>query len=160
MPIAYGSEHLRLFFTFGASRKRAICNSLIRNGKGGTRTLDPGVTFDFNDLDKKSTTEQTGSRKISASLVVYNVEQTQQSVTHAMKTIQMTIDARLLKVVDKMRKARKTTRSAFIRDALEAEIRRQRIHENEMRHAEGYTRAPVRPGEFDVWLNEQDWGAS
>jgi hypothetical protein len=53
-----------------------------------------------------------------------------------------------------------TTRSAFIRDALEAEIRRQRIREDEARHVEGYTRKPVARGEFDVWLGEQDWGAS
>ena len=78
----------------------------------------------------------------------------------AMKTIQMTIDERLLKLVDKLSRARKTTRSAFIRDALEAEIRRQRIRQNEVRHAEGYARQPVAPGEFDVWLSEQDWGAS
>ncbi len=77
-----------------------------------------------------------------------------------MKTIQMTIDDRLLKLVDKMSRARKTTRSAFIRDALEAEIRRQHIREEEARHAEGYARKPVAPGEFDVWLNEQDWGTS
>lgn len=77
-----------------------------------------------------------------------------------MKTIQMTIDDRLLQLVDKMSRARKTTRSAFIRDALEAEIRRQRIREEEARHTEGYTRKPVAPGEFDVWVNEQDWGAS
>jgi predicted transcriptional regulator len=78
----------------------------------------------------------------------------------AVKTIQMTIDERLLKVVDKMTRARKTTRSAFIRDALEAEIRRQRISEGEIRHAEGYARKPVAPGEFDIWLSEQDWGTS
>jgi metal-responsive CopG/Arc/MetJ family transcriptional regulator len=77
-----------------------------------------------------------------------------------MKTIQMTIDERLLKLVDKVSKARKTTRSAFIRDALHAELRRQRIREDEFRHAEGYARAPAAPGEFDVWLNEQDWGAT
>jgi metal-responsive CopG/Arc/MetJ family transcriptional regulator len=77
-----------------------------------------------------------------------------------MKTIQMTIDDRLLELVDQLSRARKTTRSAFIRDALEAEIRRDRIREQETRHAEGYARAPVAPGEFDVWLNEQDWGAS
>ncbi|HXR89645.1 MAG TPA: ribbon-helix-helix domain-containing protein [Steroidobacteraceae bacterium] len=71
----------------------------------------------------------------------------------------MTIDDRLLKVVDKMSRARNTTRSAFIRDALEAEIRRVRIREEEARHAEGYGRKPVAPGEFDVWVNEQDWGA-
>ena len=72
----------------------------------------------------------------------------------------MTIDERLLKLVDKMSRTRKTSRSAFIRDALEAEIRRQRTREDEIRHAEGYKRKPVAPGEFDVWLSEQDWGAS
>jgi metal-responsive CopG/Arc/MetJ family transcriptional regulator len=71
----------------------------------------------------------------------------------------MTIDERLLRLVDKMTRARKTTRSAFIREALEAEIRRQRIRDEEVRHAEGYARKPVAPGEFDVWLGEQDWGA-
>jgi len=76
------------------------------------------------------------------------------------KTIQMTIDERLLKLVDKLTRARRTTRSAFIRDALEAEIRRQQIREDEARHVEGYTRKPVARGEFDVWLSEQDWGAS
>ena len=72
----------------------------------------------------------------------------------------MTIDEQLLKLVDRMSRARKTTRSAFIRDALEAEIRRARIREDENRHAEGYARKPVAPGEFDVWLREQDWGTS
>ena len=76
----------------------------------------------------------------------------------AMKTIQMTIDERLLRVVDKLTRMQKTTRSAFIRNALEAEIRRQRIQDAELRHAEGYGRTPVPPGEFDHWLNEQDWG--
>ena len=76
-----------------------------------------------------------------------------------MKTIQMTIDDRLLKLVDKMSRARNTTRSAFIRDALEAEIRRVRIREEESRHAAGYAAKPVESGEFDVWLTEQDWGA-
>lgn len=77
-----------------------------------------------------------------------------------MKTIQMTIDDQLLKLVDKTSRARKTTRSAFIRAALEAEIYRQRISEEETRHAEGYARMPVSAGEFDVWNSEQDWGAS
>lgn len=77
-----------------------------------------------------------------------------------MKTIQMTIDERLLKLVDKLSRARKTSRSALIRDALQAEIRRQRIRDDEIRHVEGYARKPVARGEFDVWLSEQDWGAS
>jgi predicted transcriptional regulator len=76
------------------------------------------------------------------------------------RTIRLTIDERLLKLVAEMSRARKTTRSAFIRDALEAEIRRQQVREKEARHAEGYARKPVAPGEFDVWLNEQEWRAS
>ena len=65
-----------------------------------------------------------------------------------------------VRLVDKLSRARKMTRSAFIRDALEAEIRRQKIREEEDRHAQGYARMPVAPGEFDVWLDEQDWGAA
>jgi metal-responsive CopG/Arc/MetJ family transcriptional regulator len=76
-----------------------------------------------------------------------------------MKTIQMTIDERLLKLVDKVTRARKTTRSAFIRDALQAEIRRERIRDAELRHAAGYERKPVTSGEFTDWVDEQDWGA-
>lgn len=70
----------------------------------------------------------------------------------------MTIDDALLKAVDKLSRARRTTRSAFIRSALEAEIRRERAREEETRHKEGYARQPVTRGEFDVWLKEQDWG--
>lgn len=76
-----------------------------------------------------------------------------------MKTIQMTIDEPLLKAVDRVSKARKTTRSAFIRHAVEAELRRERIQSQETRHAEGYARKPVTKGEFDVWEKEQDWGS-
>jgi len=76
-----------------------------------------------------------------------------------MKTIQMTIDERLLKLVDQLSRSRKTTRSAFIRVALEAEIRRQRLQEDETRHAQGYLKKPVVRGEFDIWHDELDWGA-
>ena len=77
-----------------------------------------------------------------------------------MKTIQMTIDEHLLKRVDQITRQRKITRSAFIRDALESEINRQQTREKEAQHAEGYLHRPIKPGEFDVWLTEQDWGAS
>lgn len=75
-----------------------------------------------------------------------------------MKTIQMTIDERLLKSVDRLCRARKLSRSALIRDALEAELARERIREAERLHAEGYRAKPVAPGEFDAWVAEQDWG--
>jgi metal-responsive CopG/Arc/MetJ family transcriptional regulator len=75
-----------------------------------------------------------------------------------MKTIQMTIDSHLLKAVDKLTRLRKTTRSALIRSALEAELRRERINALETRHAAGYARQPDAPGEFDAWIDQQDWG--
>lgn len=75
-----------------------------------------------------------------------------------MKTIQMTIDEPLLKAVDKASRGRKTSRSAFIRDAVEAALRRQAMEALEARHAEGYRRQPIKSGEFDHWLGEQDWG--
>jgi metal-responsive CopG/Arc/MetJ family transcriptional regulator len=77
-----------------------------------------------------------------------------------MKTIQMTIDSRLLKAVDKLTRARKTTRSALIRTALEAELRRERVRELEAQHIAGYQRQSVTSGEFDRWIGEQDWGAA
>lgn len=77
-----------------------------------------------------------------------------------MKTIQMTIDEKLLKQVDKVTRSRRTTRSAFIRIALEAEIRRSFILEKEAQHAAGYADKPAVPGEFDIWRDEQDWGAA
>ena len=76
----------------------------------------------------------------------------------AMKTIQMTIDSHLLKAIDRLTRARKTTRSALIRGALEAELRRERVGELEARHAAGYAEQPVASGEFDAWLGHQEWG--
>lgn len=64
-----------------------------------------------------------------------------------MKTIQMTIDEKLLKLVDKVTRGRRTTRSALIRG-------------KEAQHAAGYADKPMVPGEFDIWADEQDWGAS
>lgn len=75
-----------------------------------------------------------------------------------MKTIQMTIDEPLLKQVDRTIKALNTTRSAFIRQALLLALQRYHTLELEQRHAQGYARHPVKPGEFDVWESEQAWG--
>jgi metal-responsive CopG/Arc/MetJ family transcriptional regulator len=71
----------------------------------------------------------------------------------------MTIDPRLLKAIDRLTRLRKTTRSALIRTALEAELRREHINELETRHADGYAKQPAMPGEFDTWIHEQEWGA-
>ena len=76
-----------------------------------------------------------------------------------MKTIQMTIDEVLLAEVDRTVKAIDTTRSAFIRQALQLALRQQKIVEMERQHAEGYIRHPVQPGEFEIPESEHAWGS-
>lgn len=75
-----------------------------------------------------------------------------------MKTIQMTIDDELLAEVDQLTATLQTTRSAFIRSALQLALRHHVMLEKEQQHAKGYTQYPVAPGEFDVWDAEQAWG--
>lgn len=75
-----------------------------------------------------------------------------------MKTIQMTIDDDLLEEVDAVIKTLDTTRSAFMRGALRAQLRKIKIEEMDRQHREGYERYPVQPGEFDGWDVEQVWG--
>jgi len=76
-----------------------------------------------------------------------------------MKTIQMTIDDDLLIEVDHLTHTLQTTRSAFIRAALQLALRHHAILQKEQQHAHGYTQHPVLPGEFDIWTSEQSWGA-
>jgi len=76
------------------------------------------------------------------------------------KTIQMTIDESLLEEVDSTRVELGMNRSAFIREALRQAMERFRMAELERKHAAGYARRPVEPGEFDVWEAEQAWGTA
>jgi metal-responsive CopG/Arc/MetJ family transcriptional regulator len=75
-----------------------------------------------------------------------------------MRTIQMTIDEPLLEEVDRLTATLNTTRSAFIRNALQAAIRKHTIAHLEEQDAQGYARYPAEPGEVEVWLTEQAWG--
>jgi metal-responsive CopG/Arc/MetJ family transcriptional regulator len=77
-----------------------------------------------------------------------------------MKTIQMTIDEPLLNEVDQAIQELKTTRSAFIRAALQLALMQHAVSKLEQQHAEGYAKHPITPGEFDVWESEQAWGES
>lgn len=74
-----------------------------------------------------------------------------------MKTVQMTIDAKLVAEVDRLARRLGVTRSAFTRRALQAEISRLGVAELERLDREGYRRKPVRRGEFDRWLADQVW---
>jgi len=75
-----------------------------------------------------------------------------------MRTVQMTLDEELLKLVDKIIKELKTTRSSFTRKALREEIKRLNIKRREDKHRMGYKLHPVSEYEFSVWEKEQDWG--
>ena len=75
-----------------------------------------------------------------------------------MKTVQITIDEGLLSEVDQVIQSLKTTRSAFIREALQLALRHYNIDMLERQHAEGYTRYPEILRDVVEWAAEQDWG--
>jgi metal-responsive CopG/Arc/MetJ family transcriptional regulator len=74
-----------------------------------------------------------------------------------MKTIQMTIDEALLADVDRAVNELGTSRSAYIRDALQAALRRHALEKLEERQAAGYARYPLRVDEIEEWAGEQLW---
>ena len=75
-----------------------------------------------------------------------------------MRTVQMTLDDKLLASVDKVVKKLKTTRSAFTRKALQDALDQLKIRQLEQKHKNGYELHPVSKSEFSVWESEQDWG--
>ncbi|PWB76755.1 MAG: CopG family transcriptional regulator [Candidatus Methylomirabilota bacterium] len=75
-----------------------------------------------------------------------------------MRTIQMTLDDKLIHTVDKIVKELHTTRSAFTRHALQEAVQRFHISRLEEQHRKGYHSTPVKPGEFDRWEEEHAWG--
>ena len=74
-----------------------------------------------------------------------------------MKTIQMTIEESLLEEVDRTTEELGTTRSAFIRAALQLALKQHLVAKLEQQHARGYERHPAAPDEFDIWEEEQAW---
>jgi len=75
-----------------------------------------------------------------------------------MRTVQLTLDEKLVAEVDKVAAARHTTRSAFTREALRLALARLKEMDLEKRHRAGYTRKPAKKSEFDLWEKEQAWG--
>jgi len=74
------------------------------------------------------------------------------------KPIQITIDERTLREIDRRLGGSKRGRSAFIRESVRAHLRRLRILELEDEERRGYERKPVRMGEFDAFRSKQDLG--
>lgn len=68
----------------------------------------------------------------------------------------MTLDDDLAKLLDKVVKELKTTRSGFTRDALRDAISRFDGNRLEQEHRRGYELHPVNKTEFSVWEKEHE----
>jgi metal-responsive CopG/Arc/MetJ family transcriptional regulator len=74
-----------------------------------------------------------------------------------METIQVVLDAKLLKAADSAAKRHKVNRSALIRQALEAHLKRLRVLELEERDRRGYHARPQRIEEYRPWEEAAAW---
>ena len=71
-----------------------------------------------------------------------------------MRTVQMTLDERLVQTVDRVAKELHTTRSAFTREALRQAVARVKTLRLEEKHRKGYARKPASADEFGVWASD------
>lgn len=76
-----------------------------------------------------------------------------------METIQVVLDARLLKAADVAARRHKVNRSALIREALQEHLRRLRQVDLEERDRRGYQAKPQRMEEFHPWEEAAAWPA-
>jgi metal-responsive CopG/Arc/MetJ family transcriptional regulator len=74
-----------------------------------------------------------------------------------METIQVVLDAELLKAADLAAKRQKLNRSALIRQALRQHLKRLRELELEERDRRGYLTQPQQEEEFRVWEDAAAW---
>ncbi|MBI1788044.1 MAG: ribbon-helix-helix protein, CopG family [Acidobacteria bacterium] len=74
-----------------------------------------------------------------------------------METIQVVLDAKLLKATDLAAKRQKVNRSALIRHALREHLKRMHVLELEERDRRGYQAQPQREEEFRVWEDAAVW---
>ena len=73
-----------------------------------------------------------------------------------METIQVMLDAKLLRAADRAARRTKLNRSALIREALREHLRKLEIREMEERDRKGYEGGA---GEFSGWEAEAVWPA-
>jgi len=74
-----------------------------------------------------------------------------------METIQVVLDAKLLKAADVAAKRLKINRSALIRDALQRRLKHLRDLELEEQDRRGYLARPQREEEFRMWEDAAAW---
>jgi metal-responsive CopG/Arc/MetJ family transcriptional regulator len=78
-------------------------------------------------------------------------------IIHSMETIQVVLDADLLKAADRAVRRLKTNRSALFREALRAHLKRIDVAEREKRDREGYARYPDLLDQPAAWDQVADW---
>ena len=74
-----------------------------------------------------------------------------------METIQVVLDAKLLKAADIAAKRQKLNRSALIRQALQEHLQRLHTQELEERDRRGYEAQPQRSEEVRAWEEAAVW---
>jgi metal-responsive CopG/Arc/MetJ family transcriptional regulator len=74
-----------------------------------------------------------------------------------METIQVVMEAELVKAADTAARRLKVNRSVLIRGALREHLKRLRHRELERQEREGYERIPDDPAEFAVWDRVAAW---
>ena len=74
-----------------------------------------------------------------------------------METIQVVLDAKLLKATDLAAKRQKVNRSALVREALQQHLKRLHDLELEEQDRRGYLAQPQREEEFRVWEDAAAW---
>jgi metal-responsive CopG/Arc/MetJ family transcriptional regulator len=77
--------------------------------------------------------------------------------TPHMQTIQVVLDAPLLRAADRAAKRLKVNRSELMREALREHLRRLIVLEQERRDREGYQRRPQRAEDLAVWEKVAAW---
>lgn len=75
----------------------------------------------------------------------------------AMKTVQVNIEEALLENVDQFIQKKGITRSAFVRESLELNLKRQQMREADEKHRLSYLEYPQDLDEIHQWEKEQVW---
>jgi len=74
-----------------------------------------------------------------------------------METIQVVLDAKLLRATEAAARRTKLNRSALIREAIRAHLKNLETRERELRDRKGYEGAPRESGELSAWEAEAIW---
>ena len=74
-----------------------------------------------------------------------------------METIQVVLDAKLLKAADHAARRQKVNRSVLIRQALQRHLKHLREQEMEEQDRRGYLARPQRNEEFRLWEDDAAW---